>query len=234
MVTASGKVLVMTKIKICGLTNLADALVAVEAGADLLGFIFYEPSPRYVVPQTVREIIVTLRQQLGQFEEVTLPQFVGVFVNTPQPVVAETLAECGLDRAQLHGEESPEFVWSLAGRAFKAIRPQSQAEAERLVATYLPADNHPEPPALLLDAYHPALYGGTGRVTDWALAANLARRYPLMLAGSLTADNVAEAVEAVQPWAVDVSSGVEAAKGRKDHTKMRAFVAAVRNVKREI
>lgn len=223
----------MTKIKICGITNIEDALVAAQAGADFLGFIFYEPSPRYVPPAAVAEIVATIRQEVQRGAALTMPQFVGVFVNASRETVAHTLASCGLDRAQLHGDEPPDVVRSLAGRAFKAIRPATLTEAEALVSDYLPGEAHPEPPTLLLDAYHPTLYGGTGQVTDWTLAAALARRTPLMLAGSLTPLNVAAAITAVQPWAVDVSSGVEASKGRKDHAKVRAFVAAVKGVKRE-
>jgi phosphoribosylanthranilate isomerase len=154
-------------------------------------------------------------------------------------IVAQILDFCQLDVAQLHGEESPEFVSHFKGRAFKAIRPQSQEEAERLIQKYLPRSLTPNPepvegllPCLLLDAYHPHLYGGTGHITDWALAASIARRYPIMLAGSLTPANVTEAIRAIQPWGVDVSSGVEVEKGKKDHAKVRRFVEAVRLIDR--
>ncbi len=214
----------MTKVKICGITNLEDALATVEAGADLLGFIFYEPSPRYVAPEVVREIVAIIRGGSS-------PQFVGVFVNAPLETVAHVLTCCQLDAVQLHGEEPPEFVHHFQGRAFKALRPQSQLEAEALIQKYHPPNhltNQPFLPPFLLDAYHPTLYGGTGQVTDWTMAANIARRYPIMLAGSLTPANVAEAIQAVHPWGVDVSSGVERAKGRKDHAKVRAFIEAVK------
>lgn len=231
----------MTKVKICGITNLEDARVAVDTGADLLGFIFYEPSPRYVRPEVVREIVASCRSQIaggesqgGKMADGRLT-FVGVFVNSPLDTVAHILDFCQLDAAQLHGEEPPELVRHFAGRAFKALRPQSQEEAETLIQKYQPS-NLPtfQPstlPTFLLDAYHPSLYGGTGHVTDWTLAAHIARRYPMMLAGSLTPDNVAEAVRVVQPWGVDVSSGVEKEKGKKDHEKVRAFVKAVKNFK---
>lgn len=228
----------MTKIKICGITNLEDARVAVDAGADLLGFIFYEPSPRYVAPEVVREIVAGVRAAgpdlVGTGDPSSgLPQFVGVFVNSPLATVGQILDFCRLDAVQLHGEESPEFVNHFRGRAFKALRPPSKAEAERLLQAYGPASSPGQAggslPALLLDAYHPNLYGGTGRVTDWTLAAGIARRYPIMLAGSLTPDNVAEAIGAVRPWGVDVSSGVELKKGKKDHTQVRKFIEAVRN-----
>lgn len=237
----------MTKVKICGITNLEDARVAVEAGADLLGFIFYEPSPRYVSPEIVREIVAGLQVAGRGAEELERkgatqatndqpgPLFVGVFVNSPLETVQNILDFCRLDAAQLHGEELPEFVNAFNGRAYKAIRPQSLTEAEGLIQTYQPT--HPRTPApplprVLLDAYHPTLYGGTGRATDWTLAAAVARRYPIMLAGSLTVENVAEAVRAVQPWGVDVSSGVEAVKGKKDHEKVRRFVEVVKNIAR--
>ncbi|MBE7469591.1 MAG: N-(5'-phosphoribosyl)anthranilate isomerase [Anaerolineae bacterium] len=239
----------MTKVKICGITNLEDALVAVEAGADLLGFIFYEPSPRYVRPETVREIVSgvkcqvsgdTVQEAKDRDQRPYAPRtthhvaFVGVFVNSPLDTVAHLLDFCQLDAAQLHGEESPEFVRHFAGRAFKALRPQSPEEAETLIQYYQPPNlltfQPSNLPLLLLDAYHPNLYGGTGHVTDWEMAASIARRYPIMLAGSLTPENVIEAIRVVQPWGVDVSSGVERQKGRKDHEKVRALVEAVRNV----
>ena len=249
----------MTYIKICGITNLEDALVAVEAGADLLGFIFYEPSPRYVAPEAVKEIVSSVKCQVssdgrretgdggqkmrdsGLRSPVSghaLPSFVGVFVNASLDGVTQILDFCQLDAAQLHGEESPEFVNHFQGQAFKALRPQSQEEAEALIQQYQssnpPIFQSSNLPTLLLDAYHPTLYGGTGHVIDWTLAASIAQRYSIMLAGSLTPTNVSEAIQAVKPWGVDVSSGVEAEKGRKDHEKVRAFVKAVRNVKRNL
>jgi phosphoribosylanthranilate isomerase len=237
----------MTKVKICGITNLEDALMAVGAGADLLGFIFYEPSPRYMRPEVVREIVSGVKCQVsGDVNDTAVSSrrsavgFVGVFVNTPLEIVVQILDFCQLDAAQLHGEEPPAFVRHFEGQAFKAIRPQSQEEAEGLLEKYLPCSLTPNPesvegllPCLLLDAYHPHLYGGTGQVTDWALAASIARRYPIMLAGSLTPANVAEAIGIVQPWGVDVSSGVEKEKGRKDHQKVREFIEAVKEVKRD-
>jgi phosphoribosylanthranilate isomerase len=247
----------MTKVKICGITNLEDALVAVEAGADLLGFIFYEPSPRYISPDLAREIVAGVREQVAGYRspvtgdksqvaggsdntvaselktqnpELKTPTFVGVFVNASLATVAHILDECQLDAAQLHGDEPPEFVNQLQGRAYKAIRPQSLPEADSLIQHYLPCSSAPLLPCYLLDAYHPNLFGGTGHVTDWSMAAALARRYPLMLAGSLTPANVAEAIAIVRPWGVDVGSGVERAKGQKDHQKVREFVAAVKNL----
>lgn len=213
-------------IKVCGLTNLADAEAALEAGADLLGFIFYEKSPRHVTPERVRAIVQRLslvsRPGLAQ-----TPRLVGVFVNRPAAEVIRVLDDCGLDLAQLHGEESTEDLERLRGRAFKALRPRSRAEAAAAAAF---ADLGPSSgPDLLIDAYHPVHRGGTGARADWHLAADLARRYRLLLAGGLTPTNVAAAIRQVRPWGVDVSSGVEAAPGRKDHVRLRAFIAAARS-----
>jgi phosphoribosylanthranilate isomerase len=242
----------VTKVKICGITNLEDALIATEVGADLLGFIFYEPSPRYIAPEMVREIVSVVSSQWSvassqtskatdnrqQTTDSARPLFVGVFVNHSLETVASLLDFCQLDAAQLHGEESPEFVNYLGGRAYKALQPQSQEEAEALIKKYqpssLPTFQPSNLPTLLLDAYHPHLYGGTGQVADWSLAANIARRYPLMLAGSLTVENVTEAIRVVRPWGVDVSSGVEKEKGKKDHSKIKAFVEAAKNLRRKM
>jgi len=221
----------MTKVKICGITTLEDALVAAQAGADFLGFIFYEPSPRYVLPRVVGEIVSGVKYQVSG----EVPKFVGVFVNASLENVEQILGDCRLDAAQLHGDESPEFVNHFQGRAYKALRPQSLQDAEKLTQQYL----HPTPsntayshsllPYFLLDAYHPTLYGGTGHVTDWTMAAAIAAKYRMMLAGSLTPDNVADAIRAVKPWGVDVSSGVEAKKGKKDHEKVKQFINNVRS-----
>ncbi len=220
----------MIYVKICGLTNFEDARVAVEAGADLLGFIFYPPSPRYVRPETVREIVTRLKESTRSHSSLLMPHFIGVFVNEALEKVQSTLDFCGLDAAQLHGDEPPDFVAALAGRAYKALRPKSKEEFEQALNNYQFTVHHSSLPALLLDAYHPTLFGGTGHVADWTLAAAVARQHPVLLAGSLTPDNVALAVREVEPWGVDVSSGVEAAPGRKDHARVRAFVANARSV----
>jgi len=221
----------MTQIKICGLTNLEDALHAAHAGADLLGFIFYAPSPRYLTPETAQNIIMAIRQLPRP------PRCVGVFVNETAETMLQIMTFCGLNLLQLHGEEPPALVNQFQGRAYKAIRPSSLAEAKRLVAHYIPippvslCPDSPPPlyPDILLDAYHPTLYGGTGEVTDWGMAAEIAAEYPVMLAGSLTAENVGAAIQAVQPWGVDVSSGVEATKGKKDPAKVTQFIQIIRN-----
>lgn len=215
------------KIKICGITNLEDAQVAIEAGADLLGFIFYPKSPRYVEPETVAAIIDALTTHYT----LRTTQYVGVFVDEPVDRIREILDQCRLDLAQLHGSEPPVEVRMLQPHAYKAIRPKQRGDAEAAVATYAPAmDVSPDRPAFLVDAYHPWKFGGTGETTDWIAAKVLAWRFPILLAGGLTPDNVADAVRVVEPWGVDVSSGVEAEPGKKDHAKVRAFVEAVRNV----
>ncbi len=216
----------MTYVKICGITNLEDALVAVAAGADLLGFIFYPPSPRYVAPAVVAEIVAALRARPVGAHRV---QTVGVFVDTSPAEIGDVLRGTGLDLAQLSGGEPPHSLELLERRAFKALRPGSRAEAEADAEWY--ADLGPaEGPELLLDTYRPQSFGGTGEVGDWQMAAALAARYRLLLAGGLTPKNVQAAVRQVRPWGVDVSSGVEAAPGRKDHEKVRAFIQHVKSV----
>ncbi len=208
----------MTMVKICGLTNLEDALAAADAGADFLGFIFYARSPRFIQPAQAAALIAQLRQR-GH-----AALTVGLFVDAPLHEIQETLRSCRLDLVQLHGGEPPHWLEVLQPRAFKALRPTSLDEAAAEAEWYAdlgPADG----PQLLLDAYHPQLHGGSGQVGDWAIAAALAPRYRILLAGGLTPDNVQQAVRQVRPWGVDVSSGVEAAPGQKDHAKVGRFVA---------
>lgn len=215
-----------TIIKICGITNLGDAQAAVNAGADLLGFILYAKSPRYIKPDAVRAIITALHRELAP--DAPHSRTVGVFVNTPVEQVQAILDQTGLDYAQLHGDESPGDLARLGGHGFKALRPTSLDTALALAADYAPLP-HAETPQLLVDAFSVQVYGGTGRHADWMTAAALAARCPrLLLAGGLDPDTVPLALAAVRPWGVDVSSGVEAAPGRKDHAKLRAFVRAVR------
>lgn len=223
------------KVKICGLTNLDDAQTAVAAGADYLGFIFYPPSKRSVDINTAKAIVQTLRAAPN------CPVLVGVFVNETGPRMAQILDEVGLDLAQLSGEEVPFLVGDerspIYGRCYKALRPTSLAEAEAEAEWYavsgerLAVNGEQTPvadrqsPSLLLDTYHPTLRGGTGETGDWAMSAQLAQSIPgLMLAGGLTADNVAEAVRWVRPFAVDVASGVEASPGKKDPELVRRFI----------
>ncbi len=222
----------MVKVKICGITNLEDARVAVGAEADLLGFILFSKSPRYAPPERVKEIINALKSTRNEFLTV------GVFVNETPQRVAEVLDFCGLALAQLHGEEPPRALHQppLRERAYKALRPRSRAEVHEMAQQYAVSGRmcgDRRFPALLIDAYHPQLRGGTGETGDWELAGALAAHYPLLLAGGLTLDNVAAAIDAVRPWGVDVASGVEAAPGRKNHDAVRAFLAAVKRSEHE-
>ena len=213
----------MTKIKICGITNLDDALAAAEAGADYLGFIFYPPSKRSITVPACQAIVRTLRARAD------CPLLTGVFVNETAETMAQILRDCRLDLAQLSGEEVPSLVADegspLYGRSYKALRPSSLAEAEAEAEWYIPPQRDPAHPALLIDTYHPTLRGGTGETGDWAMSAHLAQTIPgLMLAGGLNAANVAAAVRQVRPFAVDVASGVEASPGKKDQQAVRDFI----------
>jgi phosphoribosylanthranilate isomerase len=207
------------KVKICGLTTLEDSLAAVEAGADLLGFNFYPPSPRYLLPKICAQITGALRARGCQ------AALVGVFVNAPAEHIRQILDECGLDAAQLSGDEPPQVLSELGVRAFKALRPASAAALAESLRIFPPPAGEP---AWLVDAYRPGEYGGTGHAADWELASELAGQAPILLAGGLRPDNVALAVQAVRPWGVDTASGVESAPGLKDVEKMRAFIRAAR------
>ncbi|MEJ2709465.1 MAG: phosphoribosylanthranilate isomerase [Anaerolineales bacterium] len=212
------------KVKICGMTDREEALAAVEAGADLLGFNFYPPSPRFIETQVCREIVAELRRRGCQ------ATMVGVFVNASPESIRQTLQICHLDLAQLSGNEPVSQLKALNGRGFKALRPRTIQAARDMALRFA----RPAAPALLLDAHHPELFGGTGRTGDWPAARTLAEDYPLLLAGGLKPENVAQAIRAVRPWGVDVASGVESSPGRKDITKMRAFISAARQAQEEI
>lgn len=196
------------QVKICGMTNAADALAAVQAGADALGFVFYEPSPRYVSPRTAAEIIRGLPPQVVK---------VGVFVNAPDDLVLQAISTCGLHILQFHGDETPEQCGRyglMSMKAFRVSGPESLAALEAY-----PTD------AWLLDAYTPGKPGGTGEVFNWDLAIEAQKLgRPIFLAGGLRPQNVAEAVRRVRPYGVDVSSGVEASPGKKDPAKLREFI----------
>ena len=204
----------MTLVKMCGITNVEDALAAVGAGAGMLGFNFYRRSPRYVSPADVRLMVAEVPAGVV---------CVGVFVNEEGPeVVSRLSAEAGLGAAQLHGAETPEFcdglgdLWKI--KALGVGEDFTPEEAARF-----------ETDALLLDAYAPGEWGGTGRTFDWAVARRTRELAPrLILAGGLTPGNVAAAVREVGPYAVDACSGVEVAPGRKSPELMRRFVEAVR------
>lgn len=206
----------MTKIKICGIKTVKDALAAMDAGADMIGFNFYPKSPRYIDPGRCRDLMAVMRK----YGHIT---YVGVFVNASVAEIQATMNTCALTLAQLHGDESAEMLKSLNGKAFKVFR--GVPAAERLIGY-----TRDGAPALLVDASVKGEYGGTGVTADWNSAAELAKHYPILLAGGLTPENVAEAVQHVQPWGVDVASGVESAPGVKDSNKMKAFVQAVKRL----
>lgn len=201
-----------SKVKICGITNTTDALAAVEAGADMLGFVFYDRSPRHVSIQAAADII---RQ---------LPPFIvkaGVFADAPKELVHRAIADCGLNLLQFHGDEPPDYCLQFGLMSMKAFRIRD-AESLKSLPDY-------QTDAWLLDACTPGKLGGTGERFNWELAVEVKKLgRPIFLAGGLTPENVAEAVRRVRPYAVDVSSGVEAAPGKKDHQKVRDFIAAVR------
>ncbi len=202
------------KVKICGITRLPDALAAVEAGADLLGFNFWERSPRYLTPTAAAEIIRALPPGVVK---------AGVFVNPTPDAVAEAIRQCGLDLLQFHGDEPPDFCLQFGLMTMKAFRIQNAASLRGL-AEY-------RTDAWLLDAFVPGQPGGTGTVFNWDLALEAQRHgRPVFLAGGLTSENVGEAIRRVQPYGVDVCGGVESAPGQKDAQKVRAFIAAAKNL----
>ena len=205
----------MTIIKICGIKTLKDALAAIEAGADYLGFNFYPKSVRFIEKPACAEITSVLKREHPRIK------LVGVFVNSSVEEINDILQTCSLDLAQLHGDETPETFAQLAPHAFRAFRgiPESNAGYKRK-----------EAPFMLIDAAVKGVYGGSGVTADWTAAAELAKKYPLLLAGGLTPENVAEAVGRVTPWGVDVASGVEATAGEKDAAKMIQFVKEVKRM----
>jgi phosphoribosylanthranilate isomerase len=210
----------MTLVKICGITNAGDGLNAIKAGADLLGFIFYAGSPRYVTCENASDISYALHRASGDRNLRT----VGVFVNEPLEELARTMRVCSLDFAQLHGAESPEYVKALRERgisAFKALRIASAADLAPMAAY--------DCAAFVLDTFVSGQPGGTGIAFDWSVAISANRHGRIILAGGLNPDNVAEAVRMVRPWGVDVSSGVENAPGQKDAAKMARFISRAKS-----
>ncbi len=207
----------LPKIKICGITNPIDALQAVDAGADALGFVFYRNSPRHVSVNVVKSIV-------GNLPPFVLP--VGVFVNAEQEHVRKTMDACGLALAQIHGDESAEYCESLGRPVIRGVRLRDQNTLFAM-AEY---KGRSRVRGFVLDAFSPTAYGGTGTVADWNLAVEAARSFSFLLAGGLTAENVPEAIRTVRPYGVDVSSGVEASPGKKDPAKVTAFIQAVKLV----
>ena len=206
--------MLIVKVKICGITNYYDAVAAIDMGADILGFNFYPPSPRYVTPRKAGEIVNML------------PAFIdtsGIFVNATIDQIRETTDLCPLDWVQLHGDESPEFCRSLTYhnvKTMKAIRVKGQADVEKVQSF----STH----AVLLDAFHPDKYGGTGATFDWNVVGHATRR--IFLAGGINPDNAAEAVK-LGVYGIDVCSGIEAEPGRKDHKKMKKLFDNIRHLR---
>lgn len=200
----------MTLVKICGITSLADALAAVDAGADALGFNFYRPSPRYISPDNVREITNHVPESVLK---------VGVFVNEDVKSVARIVTEARLSAVQLHGDESPEYCRSLLGTyIIKVFRAGDDFDLRSYNVD-----------VIMLDTKDDLLRGGTGRVFDWSIAQRTSNSAPkLFLAGGLSPENVADAITTVRPYAVDACSSLEESPGRKNHARVRAFVDAAK------
>ncbi|WP_087517493.1 phosphoribosylanthranilate isomerase [Pseudomonas sp. M30-35] len=199
--------------KICGITRLEDALAAVAAGADAIGFVFYPKSPRAVTIEQARAIIASL------------PPFVttvGLFVDMPREQLQQLLVQVPLDLLQFHGDETPEQCEGFGRPYIKALRVKSGADVGQQIAPYASASG------VLLDTFVAGVPGGTGEIFDWSLVPQ-GLQMPIILAGGLTPDNVEAAIKQVKPYAVDVSGGVEASKGIKDLSKVKAFIQAVRS-----
>ena len=210
----------MTKVKICGITDVSYAQAAIEAGADLVGVVF-APSPRQVTPYKAREIAAAVKKH-------GLP-VVGVFVNMPAATVNSIAASCGLDRVQLSGDESWEYCQKIEKPLIKAVHVSPSLSEEELLAYLEDGEKQlGSKPVYLLDTQVENKYGGTGKVFAWEIAGGAVAKYPVIIAGGLNPENVGELVAALKPWGVDVSSGVES-EGVKDVNKIKAFVQAVRS-----
>lgn len=217
----------MTRVKICGITNLEDATVAVQAGTDLIGFVFYPPSPRYIAPERAHEIVERIRHDCANSAQPSLvTRYVGVFVNDSLKRVRAVMTLAQLDYAQLHGDESVEMVRALSPHVYKSLRPRNVDEAKSLITNYRSTLT----PAFIIDAFDAKQFGGMGKRADWEIAGEIARTFPILLAGGLSAENVADAIRIVQPWGVDVSSGVERAPGLKDHARVKEFIRTAKSM----
>ncbi|MGA2172345.1 MAG: phosphoribosylanthranilate isomerase [Sedimentisphaerales bacterium] len=202
------------KVKICGVTNYKDAFAAADMGADMLGFNFYPRSPRYITPAEAAKII----DRLSAYVDI-----VGLFVNDPFERIEQVIDECNLDWVQLHGDESPQFAEqfrSLNVRTMKAIRVKDKKDIKRAEAYFTDA--------ILLDAFDPKKYGGTGLSFDWNIIGNISKR--IFLAGGINADNVTKAVD-LGVYGVDICSGVESSPGKKDHAKMRKLFDKIKDLR---
>lgn len=209
----------MTRVKICGISDPRHATVVAQAGADFAGVVFYPPSSRYVTIDRAREVAAALAGGGTRL--------VGLFVNEPVEMVNRVADTVGLDYVQLAGTEMPPDAVGIERPVIATVRADlsGRHDEERRFLSWTAGTASPF--AILLDAHVPGMFGGTGTVADWFVAADFARRFPVFLAGGLTPESVGEAVRRVHPFAVDVSSGVET-DGHKDETKIRAFVAAAR------
>ena len=201
----------MTKIKICGITNVTDALKAAELGADAVGFIFYSKSKRYVDKETAKMIIDSLPPFITK---------VGVFVDEDEETVTEIQSYCGLTALQFHGSESPEYCAKFRN-VIKAIRVKDEADV-RLAKKY-----EPHVSAILFDTYSDNMQGGTGKTFDWKMLSTLRLKKPVILSGGINAQNVADAMAVVKPYAIDSASGTEAKPGKKDHGKMKMLIDTI-------
>ena len=199
------------QVKICGITNLEDALTAAENGADAVGFIFHPPSPRFIEPQKAAQITKALPDRLVK---------VGVFVNEKESFVRHTFEHCRLDMIQLHGDESPGYCRQFPkNRILKALVLQTEEDVRKSEAF--------DVAAILVDARHNGLYGGTGRTADWDLAGKIAG--PLILSGGLNDSNILEALQKVRPAALDINSGVEERPGKKDAAKIKNIMQLIKH-----
>ena len=201
----------MPEIKICGITNLDDARAACDAGADYLGFVLFNKSPRAISP----DALCRIREKLDKNTK-----YVGIFVNKPPLAVAKIAAECGLDIVQLCGEEQYDSFRLLPLPIWRVIRIQNEQA--------MPAPSKWPAERYVLDSSQAGLYGGTGTAMDWTIAARIAKEHKIMLAGGLNTNNVATAIRIVRPFGVDVSSGIELRRGKKDHEKLRFFIEVVK------
>ncbi len=205
--------MLVVKVKICGLTNYEDAAAALDMGADLLGFNFYPGSPRYLSPESAAAII----SKLPAFADIA-----GVFVNASFEQIKQIAAHCSLNWVQLHGDETPEFCQSFRSldiKTMKALRVKDRADIEKAQDYFTDA--------ILLDAFDPQRYGGTGQSFDWNILGHISKR--VFLAGGINPDNAASAVE-LGVYGIDVCSGIESAPGKKDHSKMRALFDNIRQL----
>lgn len=204
--------MLIPKVKICGITNLADAEAAINAGADLLGFNFYPESPRYIEPEKAQQII----SKLPAFMDI-----VGLFVNADYDTIRDTMERCSLDWLQLHGDEEPEFCHSLTSLhlgTIKALRVKDYEDIKKAEQYFTDA--------ILLDAFDPDKYGGTGLRFDWNIIGHINKR--IFLAGGINPDNVMEAVE-LGVYGIDICSGIETEPGKKDHKKLKQLFENIRH-----